>query len=92
MVLSLLRQRHLSKEDGSKVEIGEKLNLESLNFKRVQKIIVSHTAVYKEFKNEEAKRLRKMLPRFTSNKKYLGRYGRVNCFEREHAANGSDKK
>ena len=54
-VESFAPKRHLSKEDGSKVEIGEKLNSESSNFKRNLRKLLTYTIIYKEFKNEKQK-------------------------------------
>jgi small subunit ribosomal protein S1 len=49
-------KRHLSKEDGSKIEIGEKLTFRVLEFhKDSQKIIVSHTVIFKEVQEEQKK-------------------------------------
>ncbi len=49
-------KRHLSKEDGSKIEVGEKLTFRVLEFhKDSQKIIVSHTVIFKEVQQEQKK-------------------------------------
>ena len=79
-------KRHLVKEDDSKVAVGEKLNFRVLEFQKIlRKIIVSHTVIFKEVKMEEAKKTKKKLLKFSNlNKKYFGRYGRINCFERKH--------
>ncbi len=53
-------KRHLAKEDDSKVEVGEKLTFRVLEFQKdSQKIIVSHTVIFKEVKIEEAKKTKK---------------------------------
>ena len=53
-------KRHLSKEDDSKVLLGEKLTFRVLEFQKdSQKIIVSHTVIFKEVKMEEAKKTKK---------------------------------
>ena len=53
-------KRHLVKEDDSKVSIDEVLTFPCLEFQKdSQKIIVSHTIIFKEFKNEEAKKTKK---------------------------------
>jgi small subunit ribosomal protein S1 len=49
-------KRHLSKEDGTKIELGEKLTFRVLEFhKDSQKIIVSHTVIFKEVQEEQKK-------------------------------------
>ena len=53
-------KRHLAKEDDSKVAVGEKLTFRVLEFQKdSQKIIVSHTVIFKEVKMEEAKKTKK---------------------------------
>ena len=53
-------KRHLNKEDDSKVVVGEKLNFRVLEFQKdSQKIIVSHTVIFKEVKMVEAKKTKK---------------------------------
>ena len=53
-------KRHLAKEDDSKVSVGEKLTFRVLEFQKdSQKIIVSHTVIFKEVKMEEAKKTKK---------------------------------
>ncbi|MBL6656979.1 MAG: 30S ribosomal protein S1 [Flavobacteriales bacterium] len=53
-------KRHLVKEDDSKVEVGDKLNFRVLEFsKDSQKIIVSHTVIFKEVQMEEVKSTKK---------------------------------
>ena len=53
-------KRHLAKEDDSKVVVGEKLNFRVLEFQKdSQKIIVSHTVIFKEVKMVEAKKTKK---------------------------------
>jgi small subunit ribosomal protein S1 len=53
-------KRHLTKEDDSKVVVGEKLIFRVLEFQKdSQKIIVSHTVIFKEVKMEEAKKTKK---------------------------------
>ena len=53
-------KRHLVKEDDSKVAVGEKLNFRVLEFQKdSQKIIVSHTVIFKEVQMEEAKHTKK---------------------------------
>ena len=53
-------KRHLAKEDDTKVAVGEKLTFRVLEFhKDSQKIIVSHTVIFKEVKMEEAKKTKK---------------------------------
>lgn len=53
-------KRHLVKEDDSKVAVGEKLTFRVLEFQKdSQKIIVSHTVIFKEVQMEEAKHTKK---------------------------------
>jgi len=53
-------KRHLFKEDDSKVQTGDKLTFKVLEFhKDSQKIIVSHSVIFKEVKAEEGKRTKK---------------------------------
>ena len=53
-------KRHLAKEDDSKVVVGEKLKFRVLEFQKdSQKIIVSHTVIFKEVKMAEAKKTKK---------------------------------
>ena len=53
-------KRHLVKEDESKVELGSKLNFRVLEFQKdSQKIILSHTVIFKEIKSEKAKSTKK---------------------------------
>ena len=53
-------KRHLVKEDESKVELGSKLNFRVLEFQKdSQKIILSHTVIFKEIKLEKAKSTKK---------------------------------
>ena len=53
-------QRHLVKEDDTKVAVGEKLTFRVLEFQKdSQKIIASHTVIFKEVKMEEAKKTKK---------------------------------
>ena len=57
-------KRHLAKEDGSKVEKGEKLQFRVLEFlKDSQKIVVSHSVIFKQMKNEEEKRTKNKVKR-----------------------------
>ena len=47
-------KRHLVKEDNTKVEVGEKLTFRVLEFhKDSQKIIISHTVIFKEVQEEQ---------------------------------------
>jgi small subunit ribosomal protein S1 len=49
-------KRHLVKEDNTKVEAGEKLTFRVLEFQKdSQKIIVSHTVIFKEVQEEQKK-------------------------------------
>jgi small subunit ribosomal protein S1 len=53
-------KRHLVKEDDSKVEVGEKMTFRVLEFQKdSQKIIVSHTVIFKEVQMEEVKSTKK---------------------------------
>jgi small subunit ribosomal protein S1 len=55
-------KRHLFKEDDSKVESGEKLTFRVLEFhKDSQKIVVSHSVIFKEVQMEEGKRTKKKI-------------------------------
>ena len=93
-VESFAPKRHLSKEDGSKVEIGEKLNFRVIEFqKESQKIIVSHTVIYKEFKNEEAKKTKKNVVKVqkSQQKSTLGDMDELIALK-ESMSNDSDKK
>ena len=93
-VESFAPKRHLSKEDGSKVEIGEKLNFRVIEFqKESQKIIVSHTIIYKEFKNEEAKKTKKNVSKVqkSQQKSTLGDMDELIALK-ESMSNDSDKK
>ncbi len=93
-VESFAPKRHLSKEDGSKVEIGEKLNFRVIEFqKESQKIIVSHTIIYKEFKNEEAKKTKKNVSKVqkSQQKSTLGDMDELIALK-ESMSKDSDKK
>ena len=53
-------RRHSVKEDGSQIELNEKLNFKVIEFhKDTQKIVVSHTAIHKEEKDSEDKKTSK---------------------------------
>ena len=55
-------KRHLMKEDDSKVEVGDKMTFRILEFQKdSQKIIVSHTVIFKEVQMEEVKRTKKKI-------------------------------
>ena len=57
-------KRHLAKEDGSKVEKGEKLQFRVLEFlKDSQKIVVSHSVIFKQMKNDQEKRTKEKVKR-----------------------------
>jgi small subunit ribosomal protein S1 len=50
------------KEDDSKVEVGDKMTFRILEFQKdSQKIIVSHTVIFKEVQMEEVKRTKKKI-------------------------------
>ena len=68
-------KRHLVKEDDSKVSIDEVLTFRVLEFQKdSQKIIVSHTIIFKEIKLEEAKKTKKKVKKVqqTQQKSTLG--------------------
>ena len=68
-------KRHLVKEDDSKIEVGEKLTFRVLEFhKDSQKIIVSHTVIFKEVQMEEAKSTKQKVQKVqkTQQKSTLG--------------------
>ena len=93
-VESFAPKRHLSKEDGLKVEIGEKLNFRVIEFqKESQKIIVSHTIIYREFKNEEAKKTKKNVSKVqkSQQKSTLGDMDELIALK-ESMSKDSDKK
>jgi small subunit ribosomal protein S1 len=74
-VESFAPKRHLAKEDGAKVEVGESLMFRVIEFqKESQKIIVSHTVIYKEVKEEEKKQTKKTVQKVqqTQQKSTLG--------------------
>lgn len=57
-------KRHLVKEDGSKLEIGEKLQFRVLDFqKESQKIVVSHSVIFKQMKSEVEKKTNEKIKR-----------------------------
>ncbi|MGC6470111.1 MAG: 30S ribosomal protein S1 [Flavobacteriales bacterium] len=61
-------KRHLVKEDNSKVAVGDKLNFRVLEFhKDSQKIIVSHTVIFKEVHMEEVKQTKKKVQKVQSS-------------------------
>jgi small subunit ribosomal protein S1 len=94
-VESFAPKRHLVKEDGSKVEVGEKLTFRVIEFhKESQKIIVSHTVIFKEVQEEEKKQTKKTVHKVqqTQQKSTLGDMDELIALKESMKVNEKKKK
>jgi small subunit ribosomal protein S1 len=94
-VESFAPKRHLVKEDASKVEVGEKLTFRVIEFhKESQKIIVSHTVIFKEVQEEEKKQTKKTVHKVqqTQQKSTLGDMDELIALKESMKVNEKKKK
>ncbi len=94
-VESFAPKRHLVKEDGTKVEVGESLSFRVIEFhKESQKIIVSHTVIFKDVQEEEKKQTKKTVQKVqqTQQKSTLGDMDELIALKESMKVNEKKKK
>ena len=72
-VVAFVPSRHLEKEDGSKVGLGEEIEFKIIEFnKEFKRVVASHTALFKEEERNNIRKATKKITTINSEKTTLG--------------------
>ena len=72
-VVAFVPSRHLEKEDGSKVGLGEEIEFKIIEFnKEFKRVVASHTALFKEEERNNIRKATKKIATINSEKTTLG--------------------
>ena len=84
-VIAFVPQRHMEKEDGSKLTRGEEADFKIVEFnKEFKRVVASHTNIFKDKEKQNFNRAAKKVKETNSEKTHFGRFGRFGRFKGEN--------